>query len=148
MVTGGRDKPTRRTDPGVKENAPGGMLPAGAPGDAGRVPDGSGRVRRPADLLFAGIAHRDLRPENLFISEKEAGFRSLDAAVPAASELARRLDLAQALATLAQAVGPPGAIEALREGYGAVDERAVAAVLQPVALAPWGWRRCAPPRPA
>jgi glycosyltransferase 2 family protein len=91
-------------------------------------------------LHHAGIAHRDLRPQNLFVSEKSAGFRSLDAAVPGASELARRLDLAQALATLAPAVGPPGAITALKEGYGTVDERAVAAVLQPVALAPWGWR--------
>jgi glycosyltransferase 2 family protein len=116
------------------------------------VPSGAqldGTVSVPgAALLFTslralhrtGIAHRDLRAENLFVSEKAAGFRSLDAAVPAASELARRLDLAQALATLAQAVGVPGAINALREGYGTVDERAVAAVLQPVALAPWGWR--------
>jgi glycosyltransferase 2 family protein len=91
-------------------------------------------------LHHAGIAHRDLRPENLFVSEKVAGFRSLDAGVPAASELARRLDLAQILATLAPAVGPPGAIEALRQGYGTVDEEALAAVLQPVALTPWGWR--------
>jgi glycosyltransferase 2 family protein len=91
-------------------------------------------------LHHAGIAHRDLRPENLFVSEEAAGFRSLDAAVPAASELARRLDLAQALATVAPAVGPAGALKALRQGYGAVDERALAAVLQPVALAPWGWR--------
>jgi glycosyltransferase 2 family protein len=109
--------------------------------------DGTVSVREAA-LLFAslralhhaGIAHRDLRPENLFVSGKVAGFRSLDAGVPAASELARRLDLAQTLATLAPAVGPPGAIEALRQGYGTVDERALAAVLQPVALAPWGWR--------
>jgi uncharacterized membrane protein YbhN (UPF0104 family) len=101
-----------------------------------------------AALLFAslralhhsGIAHRDVRPENLFVSEQSAGFRSLDAAVPAASELARRLDLAQALATLAPAVGPAGAISALREGYGTVDVRALAGVLQPGALAPWGWR--------
>jgi uncharacterized protein (TIRG00374 family) len=91
-------------------------------------------------LHGAGIAHRDLRPENLFVSGKSAGFRSLELAVPAASELARRLDLAQALATVAQAVGPAGAISALREGYGTVDERALAAVLQPVALTPWGWR--------
>jgi glycosyltransferase 2 family protein len=91
-------------------------------------------------LHHTGIAHRDLRAQNLFASQKSAGFRSLDAAVPAASELARRLDLAQALATLARAVGPPGAVAALREGYGTTDERAVAAVLQPVALAPWGWR--------
>jgi uncharacterized membrane protein YbhN (UPF0104 family) len=114
---------------------------------SGAQPDGTVSVPGAA-LLFtslralhhAGIAHRDLRAENLFVSQKSAGFRSLDAAVPAASQLARRLDLAQALATLAQAVGPPGAINALREGYGTVDERAVAAVLQPVALAPWGWR--------
>jgi glycosyltransferase 2 family protein len=91
-------------------------------------------------LHRSGIAHRDLRPENLFVSENSVGFRSLDAAVPAASELARRLDLAQALATLAPAVGPSGAINALREGYGTVDVGAVAAVLQPGALAPWGWR--------
>jgi glycosyltransferase 2 family protein len=91
-------------------------------------------------LHDTGIAHRDLRAENLFVSGKSAGFRSLDTAVAAASELTRRLDLAQALATLAPAVGSPGAIKAMRDGYGAVDDRAVAAVLQPVALAPWGWR--------
>jgi glycosyltransferase 2 family protein len=91
-------------------------------------------------LHHAGIAHRDLRAENLFVSQKSAGFRSLDASVPAASELARRLDLAQALATLAPALGPRGAISALRDGYGTVDYRAVAAVLQPAALASWGWR--------
>src|ERR1700691_1838744 len=56
MVTGGGDKPARRTGPGVKETAPGGMPPAGAPGGAGRVPDGAGRVRRPADLLFAVLS--------------------------------------------------------------------------------------------
>jgi uncharacterized membrane protein YbhN (UPF0104 family) len=126
---------------------PGETLVLVTTGPSGAQLDGTVSVQDAA-LLFAslralhhaGIAHRDLRPENLFISGKAAGFRSLDAAVPAASELARRLDLAQALATLAQAVGPPGAIEALRQGYGTVDERAVAAVLQPVALAPWGWR--------
>jgi glycosyltransferase 2 family protein len=91
-------------------------------------------------LHRAGIAHRGLRAENLFVSGKSAGFRSLDGSVPAASELVRRLDLAQALATLARAVGARGAISALRGGYGPVDERALAAVLQPVALAPWGWR--------
>jgi glycosyltransferase 2 family protein len=91
-------------------------------------------------LHNAGIAHRDLRAENLFGSGQSAGFRSLDASVPAASELTRRLDLAQALATLAPAAGPRGAIKALRDGYGTFDERALAAVLQPAALAPWGWR--------
>jgi glycosyltransferase 2 family protein len=116
-------------------------VPSGAQLDGTvSVPDAALLFTSLRALHHSGIAHRDLRAENLFVSEKSAGFRSLDAAVPAASELARRLDLAQALATLAQAVGPPGAISALREGYGTVDERAVAAVLQPVALAPWGWR--------
>jgi uncharacterized membrane protein YbhN (UPF0104 family) len=116
-----------------------------APG--GIAPDGAATVAGATSLFTslralhdAGIAHRDLRPENIFVTPQAAGFRSLDAALPGASELARRLDLAQALATLAQAVGPPGAIAALRAGYGHVDENAVAAVLQPVALAPWGWR--------
>jgi glycosyltransferase 2 family protein len=114
---------------------------------SGTQPDGTVSVADAA-LLFAalralhraGIAHRDVRAENLFVTEQSAGFRSLDAAVPAASELARRLDLAQALATLAPAVGAPGALSALREGYGTVDARALAAVLQPGALAPWGWQ--------
>jgi glycosyltransferase 2 family protein len=116
-------------------------------GPSGAPPDGTVTVPEAASLFAslralhqAGIAHRDVRAENLFVSEKSAGFRSLDASVPAASELARRLDLAQALATLAPAVGPHGAISALRDGYGTVDERALTAVLQPVALAPWGWR--------
>jgi uncharacterized membrane protein YbhN (UPF0104 family) len=57
-----------------------------------------------------------------------------------AGELARRLDLVQALATLAGPVGPAGAVTALRAGYGPFDQATVAAVLQPLALAPWGWR--------
>jgi glycosyltransferase 2 family protein len=125
--------------------APGGTTPGGAPGAAG-VPgavDVTGATALFTSLRAlhdAGIAHRDLRPENLFVTPQAAGFRSLDAAVPGASELARRLDLAQALATLAPLVGPPGAIAALRAGYGNVEENALAAVLQPVALAPWGWQ--------
>jgi uncharacterized membrane protein YbhN (UPF0104 family) len=123
-----------------------GTTAAGTTAD-GIAPDGAATVAGATSLFTslralhdAGIAHRDLRPENIFVTPQAAGFRSLDAALPGASELARRLDLAQALATLAQAVGPPGAIAALRAGYGRVDENAVAAVLQPVALAPWGWR--------
>jgi uncharacterized membrane protein YbhN (UPF0104 family) len=46
----------------------------------------------------------------------------------------------QALATLAVTCGPADAVAALRAGYGPVDQVAVAAVVQPVALAPWGWR--------
>jgi uncharacterized membrane protein YbhN (UPF0104 family) len=41
---------------------------------------------------------------------------------------------------LAADVGPAGAVAALRTGYGPVDSAAVAAVVQPVALATWGWR--------
>jgi len=116
-------------------------VPSGAPlGDSVTDPEAASLFASLRTLHNAGIAHRDLRAENLFVSEKSAGFRSLDASVAAASELTRRLDLAQALATLAPAVGAPGAIKALRDGYGPVDDRALAAVLQPVALAPWGWR--------
>jgi hypothetical protein len=91
-------------------------------------------------LHNVGVAHRDIRPANVFMSGNRAGFRSLDAAEPGASELARRLDLVQALATLAVTCGPAGAVTALRAGYGPVDQVSVAAVVQPVALSPWGWR--------
>ena len=90
-------------------------------------------------LHDTGIAHRDLRPGNLLLNGSSAGFSSLDAAVPGASVLVRRLDLAQLLATLGRAAGPASAVQALRSGYGPVDEAAVAAVMQPLALAPWGW---------
>jgi glycosyltransferase 2 family protein len=116
-------------------------VPSGAQLDAAvSVPGAASLFASLRALHRAGIAHRDLRAENLLVAEKSVAFRSLDASVPAASDLARRLDLAQALVTLAQAVGPAGAISALRDGYGTVDDKAVAAVLQPAALAPWGWR--------
>jgi uncharacterized membrane protein YbhN (UPF0104 family) len=54
--------------------------------------------------------------------------------------LAKRLDLVQLLTTLAGEVGAADAVAALRDGYGWVDEIAVAAVLQPIALMLWGWR--------
>jgi uncharacterized membrane protein YbhN (UPF0104 family) len=91
-------------------------------------------------LHDTGVAHRDVRAGNVFMSGNCAGFCSLDAAEPGASELARRLDVVQALATLAATSGPADAVAALRAGYGPVDQLAVAAVVQPVALAPWGWR--------
>ena len=91
-------------------------------------------------LHNTGVAHHDVRAGSVFMSASGAGFCSLDAAEPGASELARRLDLVQALATLAETRGPEDAVAALRAGYGPVDEAAVAAVVQPVALAPWGWR--------
>jgi glycosyltransferase 2 family protein len=136
---------------------------------AGPIPDPQARqlTAGEATALFAalralhkaGIAHRDLRPGSLCLTggkegtqkdqkdkegtqkvrKQEAGFCSLAAAVPGASELARRLDVAQLLVTLASAAGAARAVEALRAGYGPVDESAVAAVLQPVTLAPWGW---------
>jgi glycosyltransferase 2 family protein len=91
-------------------------------------------------LHDAGVAHRDVRAGNVFMSGNRAGFCSLDAAEPGSGELARRLDLVQALATLAGTCGPAGAVAALRAGYGPVDQVAVASVVQPVALTSWGWR--------
>jgi glycosyltransferase 2 family protein len=132
------------------------MLLAGMPSETlalvTSVPDDppalEGASKAAAVAMFAalralhgkGVAHHDLRPENIFMTEDSAGFRSLDTAEPGASELARRLDVVQLLATLADEVGAADSVTALREGYGWVDEIAVAAVLQPVALAPWGWR--------
>lgn len=94
-------------------------------------------------LHSRGVAHHDLRLANLVMPPGDsagAGFRSLDTAEPGASVLAKRLDLVQLLTTLAGEVGAADAVAALRDGYGWVDEIAVAAVLQPVALMPWGWR--------
>jgi glycosyltransferase 2 family protein len=113
----------------------------------GTVVDGTPISAEEARSLFValralhdrGVAHRDLRSENLLVGRGVAGFSSLDAALPGAGDLIRRLDLAQLLATLGHAVGPAGAVRAFRAGYGVVDESALAAILQPIALAPWGW---------
>jgi uncharacterized membrane protein YbhN (UPF0104 family) len=91
------------------------------------------------ELHDAGIAHRDLRADNLIICGNVAGFSSLDAAVPGAGELVRRLDVTQLLTTLARYVGPSTAVEALRSAYRPASETAIIAILQPIALAPWGW---------
>ena len=94
-------------------------------------------------LHSRGVAHHDLRPGNIIMPPGDsdgAGFRSLDSAEPGAGELAKRLDLVQMLTTLAGEVGAADAVAALWDGYGRVDEFAVAAVLQPIALMPWGWR--------
>jgi uncharacterized membrane protein YbhN (UPF0104 family) len=122
--------------------------PVGEPEAVGARPAAEAERLTSATALFAalrrlhdtGVAHRDVRAGNVFMSGNCAGFCSLDAAEPGASELARRLDVVQALATLAATCGPADAVAALRAGYGPVDELAVAAVVQPVALAPWGWR--------
>jgi glycosyltransferase 2 family protein len=90
-------------------------------------------------LHDSGVAHRDLRVENLLVAEASAGFSSLDAALPGAGELVRRLDVTQLLTTLGGVVGPAFAVEALRSAYAPEDEAAIASTLQPIALAPWGW---------
>src|SRR3984957_7967266 len=127
-------------------------MPGETPGLVPTIPDGgketgATQVAGAASLFAAlrrlhdaGVAHRDVRAGNVFMSGSRAGFCSLDAAEPGASELTRRLDLVQALATLAVTGGPAAAVTALRAGYGPVDEIAVAAGVQPVARAPWGWR--------
>jgi uncharacterized membrane protein YbhN (UPF0104 family) len=114
--------------------------PTGEPMDGTVSPDQATELFAALRALHhTGIAHRDLQPASLLLTPDDAGFASLDAAAPGASELARRLDVVQLLATLGRAAGPQVAIGALRDGYGPVDERAVAAVMQPIALAPWGW---------
>jgi uncharacterized membrane protein YbhN (UPF0104 family) len=90
-------------------------------------------------LHDAGVAHRDLRPQNLLIRGDVAGFSTLDAALPGAGELVRRLDGTQLLTTLARSVGPVDAVKALRTAYQPKDEASIIAILQPIALAPWGW---------
>jgi uncharacterized membrane protein YbhN (UPF0104 family) len=116
-------------------------IPPGQPGTGAANPASAASLFASLRGLHdTGIAHHDLRPGNVIMSGNNAAFCSLDKAEPGASELGRRLDVVQALATLAGAVGPDGAVTALRAGYGPVDENAIAAVLQPVALAPWGWR--------
>jgi uncharacterized membrane protein YbhN (UPF0104 family) len=114
--------------------------PAGEPVDGTVSPDRATELFAALRALHGtGVAHRDLRPANLVLTGDNAGFASLDSAVPGASELVRRLDVAQLLATVGRSAGPADAVRALRAGYGPVDERAVAAVMQPIALAPWGW---------
>ena len=92
-----------------------------------------------AALHRAGVAHRDLRPENLVVGPDTAGFSSLERAQAGSGEVMRRLDVAQLLTTVARVAGASEAVKALREGYQPEDEEAVAAILQPVALVPWGW---------
>ena len=90
-------------------------------------------------LHDAGVAHRDLRAENLLVAGPCAGFSSLDSALPGAGELVRRIDVTQLLTTLSQHIGPAKAVAALRSAYRPADEAAIAATLQPMALASWGW---------
>jgi uncharacterized membrane protein YbhN (UPF0104 family) len=114
--------------------------PAGDPLDGTVSPEqGTELFAALQSLHHIGVAHRDLQAPNLILTRDDAGFASLDSAVPGASELTRRLDVAPLLTTLGHIAGPTVAVRALRTGYGPVDERALAAVMQPVALASWGW---------
>jgi uncharacterized membrane protein YbhN (UPF0104 family) len=90
-------------------------------------------------LHDAGIAHRDLQAANLIATTSSSGYSSLDAALPGAGVVVRRLDITQLLTTLAELVGPANAVEALRSGYHPEDESVIVATLQPTALASWGW---------
>lgn len=87
-----------------------------------------------------GLAHRQLRKDSLVVTHgDEVALASLDQALPGASELVRRLDVTQLLITLARLFGAKAAVAAMREGYEPPDEEAIVAILQPIALAPWGW---------
>jgi glycosyltransferase 2 family protein len=106
----------------------------------GEAPEDIAQLFSALRLLHdAGVAHRDLRAQSLLLVDGAAGFSSLDSAQPGASDLVQRLDVTQLLTTAARCSSPAVAIKALREAYEPADESAIAAVLQPIALAPWGW---------
>jgi uncharacterized membrane protein YbhN (UPF0104 family) len=91
-------------------------------------------------LHAAGVAHRDLRAVNLLVADGEAGFSSLDTALPGAGELVRRIDVVQLLTTTSHAVGIAESVREMREAYRPEDEGLIAAMLQPIALSSWGWQ--------
>lgn len=90
-------------------------------------------------LRRVGVAHRDLRAQNLIATTTCGGISRVDSALPGASDLAFLVDVAQLLTTVAQLAGPDVAIAGMRAGYENLDETAVASVLQPVSLVSWGW---------
>ena len=114
--------------------------PPGVPFDAKAGRKGSAAAFAGLRALHgAGVAHRDLRAENIVVTGDSAGFSSLDSAHPGAGELVRRREVTQLLTTIATCVGSTEAVEALRSAYHPADEAAIAATLQPIALAPWGF---------
>jgi uncharacterized protein (TIRG00374 family) len=120
-----------------------GLVTARPPGD----PLGPTLSSQVATSLFqslsalhgVGVAHRDLRKQNLVATDTCGGFSSMDSALLGATDLACLLDVAQLVTTVAGLARPDTAVQAMRAGYHKLDEAAVAAVLQPVALASWGW---------
>ena len=96
-----------------------------------RVAAAPARLRRRAPRPAAGqrLHRRDL-----------AGFRSLDAAEPAASELTRRLDLVQRPDDAGQSRGAADAVTALRAAHGPSTRPPSGRSCSRLALAPWGWR--------
>jgi uncharacterized protein (TIRG00374 family) len=115
-------------------------IPTGRHPGEGEAPEDVARLFASLRVLHdAGVAHRDLRASNLVLVEGGAGFSSLDAAQPGASDLLQRLDVTQLLTTAARCSSASVAVTALRQAYEPADAAAVASVLQPLALAPWGW---------
>lgn len=115
-------------------------VPPGGPFDDGDGLEGALAIFKALRALHnAGVAHRDLRADNLLVAGSAAGFSSLDSALPGAGELVRRIDVTQLLTTLARSIGAANAVQALRKAYRPADEAAIAATLQPIALATWGW---------
>ena len=120
-----------------------GLVTARIPGD----PPGVTLSKETATSLFhslsalhgVGVAHRDLRAQNLVATDSRGGFSNMDSSVPGATDLTCLVDVAQLVTTVARLAGPDAAVSAMRAGYPGLDETAVASVLQPVALASWGW---------
>ena len=106
---------------------PAGTLPAEVLDDAWR------QLR----LLHATrVAHRDLTGDSVLVCPGHmVGLTGLHDAEVAAGDLLIHLDVAELLTTLALAAGARPAVTALHDHYRPVDVVAVAALLQPVALA-------------
>ena len=88
-------------------------------------------------LHVAGLAHGNLSADGVvLLPGGRAGFADFAVAQPAATELQRALDLVTLLVVVAQRVGVPEAVAALREAYHLTGAREsqLAALLQPVSL--------------